>query len=199
MLGYYNLANLISFCSLAFGILAIDFTYHEKLHYVAVLLLLTGIFDMLDGKVSRSLSLSREEAEFGAQLDSLVDVVVFGVCPIVIFYLIGLRETIDILLFLLFIICAVVRLAYFNISGVVEEGSSSYYIGLPTTFVAFIVAITFTLFQFVPEWGGVWPFRVELFVMSLLFILKFKLKKPKGIAVAVIFALSVIVMILNLM
>jgi CDP-diacylglycerol--serine O-phosphatidyltransferase len=107
----------------------------------ALLIIFAGIFDGLDGRVAR---LTHTESEFGVQLDSLVDVVSFGVAPGVLLYKWGLEAygQVGLAVAFLFTACGAFRLARFNIHTERgrEEGSRKYSEGLTITSAGCMVA-----------------------------------------------------------
>lgn len=98
------------------------------LNEAALLIVIGMLLDGLDGRAARWL---HAESEFGKQLDSLSDMVTFGVAPAFIMYDVILRYIgiIGIILTVLFPICGALRLARFN----VQTKSSSFFVGLPIT------------------------------------------------------------------
>lgn len=115
----------------------------EAFYTAALLIVFAGIFDMLDGRVAR---LTGTQSEFGVQLDSLVDVVSFGVAPGLLLYKWGLVAygEAGFLVAFLFTLCGVFRLARFNISTQEDsEGppaSKKYTEGLTITCAGGMVA-----------------------------------------------------------
>ena len=97
------------------------------------LLPLAFVFDALDGYVAR---LSRTRASLlGADLDSLSDVISFGVAPAALGYTLGLRGGWDLLCLVYFVVCAVSRLARFNVTASsltdTDTGKVAYFEGTP--------------------------------------------------------------------
>src|SRR5215207_7693594 len=82
------------------------------------LLAVALLLDILDGRVARKL---QESSEVGRELDSLADVVSFGVAPAVLGYAVGLRGTGDVALLTVFLACGISRLARYNVTA---EGRS---------------------------------------------------------------------------
>ena len=120
-----------------------DFNHAAKAIGVAIL------FDSLDGKLARLLGAN---TEFGVQLDSLADVVSFGIAPAVLAYAWGVRSVVGPgaealhqlgrfgwLCCLAFLICCAWRLARFNIKGM-APGGSNYFVGMPTPAAAGVIA-----------------------------------------------------------
>ena len=114
--------------------LRLDFESAGQLIVVAV------IFDMLDGRIAR---MTGTTSEFGAQLDSLSDIVSFGVAPAVIAYQWGLATLHrSFLAAFFFVMCAAIRLARFNVQRKVVDGR--YFVGLPSPAAAgFIISIIY--------------------------------------------------------
>lgn len=142
-------ANLFTgaslFCGLSSVMVSAEAEPHEASAFftAALLIVFAGLFDGLDGRVAR---LTRTESEFGVQMDSLVDVVSFGVAPGVLLYKWGLVTygRIGFLVAFAFVICGVFRLARFNIRAVREEvaaGSKKYTEGLTITAAGGMVAV----------------------------------------------------------
>lgn len=109
---------------------------------------LAMVFDVLDGRLAR---MTRRTSEFGAQLDSLADMISFGVAPgvLALTLLLQLRVgslewRLDLLCVLVFVCCAAIRLARFNVESVASENASKSFSGLPTPAAAGAV-VTFLL------------------------------------------------------
>lgn len=123
------IASLFSLCcGFACILTSIDGNYD----IAAWLIVLSMIFDSLDGKLAR---LTKTSSPFGTQLDSLIDLVVFGVAPIV---LVGqlCKDTYPIIVWIVcffFLTCSALRLARFNVESVKEKKPCRYFVGLPTT------------------------------------------------------------------
>ncbi|AQZ10911.1 CHO1 (YER026C) [Zygosaccharomyces parabailii] len=111
------------------------FTLTNKTHYVqrAHFFIFMGMcFDFLDGKVAR---LRNRSSLMGQELDSLADLVSFGVAPATIAFAIGFQTTIDVLVLTFFVLCGLARLARFNVTVAQlpkdVKGKSKYFEGLP--------------------------------------------------------------------
>ncbi|KAI5958428.1 CHO1 [Candida margitis] len=104
-------------------------TYVQRAHFFIVLGL---FFDFFDGRVAR---LRNKSSLMGQELDSLADLVSFGVSPATIAFAIGFQSTIDVLLLTFWVLCGLTRLARFNISvnNIPKDktGKSQYFEGLP--------------------------------------------------------------------
>jgi CDP-diacylglycerol--serine O-phosphatidyltransferase len=143
--------NLLTLLNLCAGATAVRFAFNDQFEEAVVAILLAAVLDMLDGGMARLL---RAGSKLGAELDSLADLVSFGVAPAVMIYAwtmhtaggIGWVPT------LLFCVCAALRLARFNIARddtPDASGANCYFIGLPTPGAAGIIMLPMLLsFQF---------------------------------------------------
>ncbi len=115
---------------------------HDRYLWAAfVLLPLAIVFDLLDGYVSRR---QGRHSALGADLDSLSDIVSFGVAPAVLGFTLGLRGMWDAFILVYFVVCGISRLARFNVTAAQlsdEKGKVRYYQGTPITTSIVIVAI----------------------------------------------------------
>jgi CDP-diacylglycerol---serine O-phosphatidyltransferase len=116
----------------------------QALLWVAICLLpLALVLDLLDGYVAR-LGRSRQ-SRLGADLDSLADVISFGVAPAVIGYAVGLRGGWDMLCLTYFVVCGVSRLARFNVTAEeladAETGKVKYFEGTPIPTSVLLVGV----------------------------------------------------------
>jgi CDP-diacylglycerol--serine O-phosphatidyltransferase len=150
MLRSYTAADAITIGNAACGTIAIflclDYLAsgdRSRLWTAFVLLPLALVFDILDGYVAR-LHRVRQSA-LGADLDSLADVISFGVAPAVLGFTLGLRGGWDILALTYFVVCGVSRLARFNATAAAladaATGKVTHFEGLPIPTSIAIVAL----------------------------------------------------------
>ena len=94
IIGKWNKSVILSYIGLFFGVFGIYFAIVENNIKIAfTCLILSGICDMFDGTIARKCKRTEEEKEFGIQLDSLSDLVCFGVLPALIGYSLGIKHT----------------------------------------------------------------------------------------------------------
>jgi CDP-diacylglycerol---serine O-phosphatidyltransferase len=134
------LPNLITLCGVFCGFNAIrlvakDMPTADDVYRAALLLIFAMFFDLMDGRVAR---LTRTQSAFGLQLDSLADIVSFGVAPSLLVYkwVLYRAPLPGIFTAFMFVACAAVRLARFNVLSSSSSGTPTkpgkYIIGLPT-------------------------------------------------------------------
>jgi len=121
--------------NLFLGIMSIILAFQQQWQYAAIMVIIGMLLDGLDGRVARMLN---TQSEFGKELDSLSDVITFGVAPAMIMYVSVFRYIGPEGWFVtaIFPICGALRLARFN----VQPGEPGYFIGLPITAAGGILA-----------------------------------------------------------
>jgi len=165
MLRSYTAADGLTVANAACGticiFLCLDYIAadNRKFLWTAFLLLpLALVFDVLDGYVAR-LNPSRQSV-LGADLDSLSDVISFGVAPAVLGFTLGLRGGWDMLCLIYFVVCGVSRLARFNVTAEAladrETGKVKYFEGTPIPTSIVIVALLGAAFQLGRFDGNFW-------------------------------------------
>jgi len=135
------LPSMLTVGNLFLGIVAIVFAFQDLVDLAAITVIIGMLLDGLDGRVARMFNV---QSEFGKELDSLSDVISFGVAPAFIMYVVALQglEMIGIIITAIFPICGALRLARFN----VQAGVPGYFIGLPITAAGGVLA-TLALFH----------------------------------------------------
>ncbi|MFQ7552744.1 MAG: CDP-alcohol phosphatidyltransferase family protein [Blautia marasmi] len=116
MIGFYNYSVILTYISLISSVFGMTQAIHGRFKAAVFCLALSGLCDMFDGKIARSMkNRTEDEKSFGIQIDSLCDVVCFGVFPAMICYLLGVRGPIGLAVIALYCVNSVIRLAYFNV------------------------------------------------------------------------------------
>lgn len=147
-------------------------------HYTLAVLLLaiSGICDAFDGTLARKHEYSKAEHTYGVQLDSLSDVICFGVFPALITLTIC-DSTIAKIICVFYVLCGLIRLAYFNTLSVTGEGKKDTFIGMPITTVSIVYPIVFIIlrlinFELLPK---IMP--LVLLLLGVSFIVKIEIPK----------------------
>ena len=138
MIGFYNYTVILTYMSLLSALLGTHFAFSQNYVLALFCLMMCGFFDSFDGIVARSKKdRTDEEKKFGIQIDSLVDLVSFGVFPALIAYSMGFTEPWCFLLFAIYTLGAVIRLGYFNVVEETRQQQTTekrkFYQGLPVT------------------------------------------------------------------
>jgi archaetidylserine synthase len=132
-------ADLVSLGNASFGFLSIIMVLNGLLAVAAQFMLVAVIFDSLDGWVARRTK-RVDEFGFGENIDSLSDVISFGIAPGMLLYSACASFSIpyiNIVVALLILLCGILRLARFNV--ITGEGSDEKFVGLPIPSTALIL------------------------------------------------------------
>lgn len=166
------LPNMLTLFNLFFGIISLMYAFDNEVILAAVFILLAGVMDVLDGKAARKLNVS---SDFGKELDSLSDLVSFGVAPaflvMVLFRTSAISETLSFMIAasgIIFIICGAFRLARFNVLDV-----SEFFVGVPITLAGGIISLMVLTLSAINGWCYV----VVLLVLSGLMVSKKSIPK----------------------
>jgi CDP-diacylglycerol--serine O-phosphatidyltransferase len=151
-----SLPSVFTVGNLFLGIISIILAFQGEPEYAAITVIIGMLLDGLDGRVARMLN---AQSEFGKELDSLSDVISFGVAPAFIMYVVALGDIgrLGWLVTAIFPICGALRLARFN----VQAGTPGYFIGLPITAAGGVLATLALYHNFFPKY---------MLVISMLFL-----------------------------
>jgi len=138
------LANFLTGLSLIGGFAAIIYSLEGHFTFACWAIILSVIFDGLDGQIARK---NPVPSEFGKELDSLVDVISFGIAPSILGYVFVYREFYfwATLVLFIYLTCSVLRLAKYNITP--KEKLVNYFYGLPTTVSGGVLASFILIFR----------------------------------------------------
>lgn len=204
MIGFYDYTVILTYISLLCSVFGITQAMDGRFRTAIVCLALSGLCDMFDGKIARTKKdRSNDEKLFGVQIDSLVDVICFGVFPAMLCYILGVRGILGGIVIGYYCVCSVIRLGFFNVletnRQIQEDGANKFYYGLPITSITIILPIVFLLSFVIPAYAFKWVLLIMLFLVGTLFILNFKLKKPTNKQLFVlVFIVAIIVSIILL-
>jgi CDP-diacylglycerol--serine O-phosphatidyltransferase len=180
MLGFYNYTVILTYLGMLTGFAGITFAFGGSIRAALICLMIAGVCDMFDGKIASTMERTRQEKRFGVQIDSLSDLICFGVLPALIVYA-GGSGKLRWLPSAVYLLCALIRLAWFNVDEEErqnrEDGRRRVYLGLPVTCAALIFPVLYGL-------GGKyhWPMSffgpLVLLLTAAAFLTPFRLKKP---------------------
>lgn len=160
--------NLVTLSNLLLGIMAIIYTISERYPLAAAAILLAALLDRMDGNLARRLGVS---SDFGKELDSLADLVSFGVAPAILAYASILDVALGkagLIIALIFIACGAIRLARFNVLE-----ATDYFVGVPITVAGGIIGLSVLLENYLSY------LVIALFMLALsaLMVCNIKVKK----------------------
>ena len=183
LIGFYDYTVILTYISVISAVVGMIFAHQGSFGGAMLCLFLSGFCDAFDGTVARSKkNRTEDEKAFGIQLDSLCDVVSFGVAPAFTCYCMGVNTVPGLVILCVYVVCAVIRLAFFNVQEAkrqqVESGCNKYYRGLPVTSSAIILPAFYLLRSLLP--GKVFTLALHGLcgLIAFLFVLDFRVKKP---------------------
>ena len=140
----------------------------------AAIFILASITDFLDGKIARTKKNRTEvEKRFGIQIDSLSDIVCFGVAPAVLCYCFGMRGVIGVAILMFYVLAGLIRLAWFNVMEEQRQEETAEkrecYQGLPITSMAIALPLVVVLKPFL-GCEFMLALHVVMLVVGILFI-----------------------------
>lgn len=163
--------NLLTFLNLSLGSLSILAMINQNYWTSALLIIIAAFIDRYDGRIAKFFNAS---SELGKELDSLADLVSFGVAPALLIYsqfnFLGFSKVVGISLLLIYIISGCYRLAKYNVSTF-----DGVFIGVPITVAGFILA----MYSLAAPSNNI-STLISMFVLAVLaylMISKFKFKK----------------------
>lgn len=193
-IGKYNKSVILTYIGITIAVCGIIFSFLGNISNAMICLIFSGICDLFDGKIARLCKRDEQEKEFGKQIDSLADVFLFLALPCVLG--VELLKALPLyfnIVFVIYVICGVIRLAWFNILASSDQ-QVKYFIGMPVAYIALVLPIIYSV-------GLVFKFNLSLvyffiyLLFAILFIINVKISKPKGIWYIIFFILAIIVTI----
>lgn len=195
MIGFYNYTVWLTFIGMLSSVIGIGFAFEGKLTAAVICLMFSGFCDMFDGIVARTKKdRTDEEKRFGIQLDSLSDIVCFGVLPFVIGLSVGADEWWQMAIMALFALAGLIRLAYYNVTEETRQQQTSekrkHYLGLPITSSALTVPLLFCFEKLIGAEHFPLAYTLLLLINGAMFIMPVQIKKPDKCGLIVMFILG---------
>jgi len=156
-----DLPNICSLVGLFCAVLAIYYAVLEVFPAAMIGMIWAVFFDWSDGIIARRMKRTEEQRFFGGQLDSLIDIVSFGICPAVVLLSYGHFSPWFIPGAFIIVATGVIRLSYFNVFGLVD---GSTYMGLALDNNVIVLVFVFLFNGLISRTG----FAVALYILLLL-------------------------------
>ena len=202
MIGVYNYTVILTYMSFLSALTGIYFSINGNSFIGIICLMFSGLCDMFDGKVARTKkNRTEKEKGFGIELDSLSDLVAFGVLPASIGVSLGVDKTPLVFTLFLLPLGALIRLAFFNVDEQIRSSKTTSqrhtYLGLPVTTTAIILPLVYALKKYFPA-NFTYIYGITLLIVSILFVTKFEIKKPstKGLILISLIGLLIFISLL---
>lgn len=209
VVGYWHYGVILTYLSLALSVCGICFAAAwggpRRSDIAAFFVLLAGLCDAFDGMVAKTRkNRTADDKMFGMQIDSLCDIVSFGVAPVMVGVAMGMTRWYYCIVYVFFVLCGLVRLAYFNVdeinrTKIADCGRREYYTGMPITNVSLALPV-FYLIATMFDNGACGVTQEQALIIrsvimmscyiicGLLFVIKFKMFKAhaRGLIITVV-------------
>ena len=194
LLGYYDYTVVLTYCGMLFAFCGILQAIGQNYWNAVFCLMLAGVCDMFDGTIAATKIRTDSEKRFGIQIDSLSDLISFGVFPGVFVYMISEKNLLAGVISAMFVLCALIRLAYFNVleeerQRQTEESRKSY-LGVPVTTIAVLLPAVYLLYDY-KVCKRVICFPILLIFMGIGYLSPIEIKKPGAVGKKAIIILGI--------
>ena len=116
MIGFYNVSVILTYLGVVSAVFGMTAAFHGNFKIAMLCLMLSGLTDMYDGTIAKKIKRTDDAKKFGIEIDSLCDLICFGAFPVVIGFALGMDHWYARIAYMLYILGAVIRLAYFNVT-----------------------------------------------------------------------------------
>ena len=194
MIGFYNYTVWLTYLGMISGVSGLWLTANGKPFFAVLCLLFSGFCDLFDGKVARTKkNRSDEERRYGIEIDSLSDLLCFGVLPAAIGYSIGLKAWYWLLLFCAYVLTALIRLGYYNVTEESRQQKTKevrrFYQGLPVTSAAIVFPFAFAFVYFELRFS-IYIYAAFLALSALFFVTPIRVLKPRKAGIYVMLGIG---------
>lgn len=181
-IGFYDYTVVLTYAGMLFACAGIFAAIGANAKLSVFFLMLAGFCDMFDGAVASTKKRSDDEKRFGIQIDSLADLIGFGVLPAIFAYMLSSSKGVTGVVAALYILAALIRLAYFNVleenRQKSETNTRKSYLGVPVTTIALVIPVVYILYS-----AGIiatpFAFTLALIPMGCGFLAPFEIAKPR--------------------
>ena len=126
MIGFYDYTVIMTYISVVSSMIGIFCAMTDRIATAVCCLAFSGLCDMFDGKIARTKkNRTDEEKCFGIQIDSLADIVCFGILPIILGFKLGMYHVYGVAILLFYGLAGLIRLAYFNVMEAKRQSETS--------------------------------------------------------------------------
>lgn len=177
IVGIYRDCDFVTMISSTFGIIGIIYALNGFINFAIFSLIMSGICDSFDGILARKHNNTKKEMTYGCEMDSLSDIVCFGVLPVVISICDGINYWWASIIYVIYVLTGIIRLAYYNTLYHLQEDSEGCFIGIPITSVAILYPIFWIIFRVNSVAFSEVVISAMFLLLSMLYIIKIKIKK----------------------
>ena len=201
MVGFYNYTVILTYIGVVSAVLGVGLSMYGRTSMAVVCLMVSGFCYLFYGSIARTRARTINEKKFGIQIDSLADLVCFGILPAAIGFSIGMTRWYEAAVLIVYVLAALIRLAYYNVTEdeieFCENSKRVYYDGLPVTTIAILIPMIYTL-RPVMKNGFLLLYALCLLMTAIAFLVKVKVRKlgMKGMVAAAFCGLAVLALLI---
>lgn len=202
LLGFYDYTVVLTYCGMIFAFFGILMSINTRFFEALICLLGAGVCDMFDGAVASTKMRTAEEKRFGIQIDSLSDLISFGVMPSIFVYMISECNPKVGFICAFYTLASLIRLSYFNVMEEIRQQETDErresFTGLPVTSIALFLPFVYS-FETKFNLYSAAPYMFLLALCGIGFVSCIELKKPHGIGKVALIAIGIIEILTLLM
>lgn len=195
LLGYYDYTVVLTYLGMLFAFRGIIDSIGENYISAVICLMLAGVCDMFDGAVASTKDRTVSEKKFGIQIDSLSDLISFGVLPGIFCYMISGQNPYVGIVSSIYVLCALIRLSFFNVLEEERQATTTekrtVYLGVPVTTIAVILPLAY-MFETKESFISTVIYVVVMILCACGFLSPLNIKKPKTVGKCLLIALGIL-------
>ena len=185
LIWFYGYWVVLTYLSILSAVAGMYFAFDGNIKTAIVCMMFSGLCDTFDGRVASLKKRNNVQLNFGVQIDAMADLISFGVLPAAMLYSLGQSNGFfgiaNAVIPAIYVLAALIRLAYFTATEAEQKGDNgkrTYFEGLPTTSAALLIPVVYSVCNVIGAF--LFPvFSVMLAAISVLFVLRIKIPKPK--------------------
>ena len=181
VIGFYDYTVVLTYRGMMLAFIGILKVLNGLFTDSILCLMGAGVCDMFDGTVASTKVRNCYEKHFGIEIDSLCDLISFGVLPAIFVYMISGKDALIGLLACIYTLCGLIRLAYFNVQEFERQKLSNakreVYLGVPITTSAIVLPLVYLIYTKV-HLTGIWIFPLTMVFLGAGFVAGIEIKKP---------------------
>lgn len=177
IIGYYRKCDFVTMIGVAITFVGMLLAFKSHFLLATFCMMLSGLCDAFDGKLAQKYKYDKNAMVYGIQLDSLADVICSGAFPAILTAV----QSPYILTYIVcgfYLLCGVIRLAYFNTMAADENAEKNVFIGVPITTATIVYPLFMIVTRLINKEMVPFVMPVVLGILGVLFVLRIRIKKP---------------------
>ncbi len=193
LIGFYDYTVVLTYAGMLFAFTGIMDAIRQNFSGSIVCLMIAGLCDMFDGAVASTKDRNRFEKHFGIEIDSMCDLISFGVLPGVFVFMITGMSRVAGYLSAFYVLCALIRLAYYNVQELERQktsgGCRECFLGVPVTTIAMLLPLIYLIMDRLGRTGTT-VYLVMAAVVAVGFVSGIEVKKPQKVGKIVLLVIG---------